>query len=161
MKHMIDNMLSAFETELESSPYTEEAIAAVVQSILADYTNLINQKNLKISASGEHTLRTESSTFHSILDHLIQNAIQYSPDNANISIYISSLEIKIINTGVTIEQNILDHIFDPFIRDHRSNHKGSGLGLYIVAQMVKSLDMTITIQNYENSVVTHLDWRQH
>ena len=161
MKHMIDNMLSAFETELENKPYTEETVVAVVQNILADYTNLINKKNLKISVSGDYTIRTELSTFHSILDHLIQNAIQYSPDNANISIYISSLDIKIINTDVTIEQNILEHIFDPFIRDHRSGYKGSGLGLYIVDQMVKSLDMTITIQNNENSVLTHLDWRHH
>ncbi|WZU00174.1 hypothetical protein MGH68_11195 [Erysipelothrix sp. D19-032] len=51
MKHMIDNMLSAFETELENKPYTEETVVAVVQNILADYTNLINKKNLKISVS--------------------------------------------------------------------------------------------------------------
>jgi nitrogen-specific signal transduction histidine kinase/ActR/RegA family two-component response regulator len=52
--------------------------------------------------------------------------------------------LKVIDTGIGIEKNIMDKIFNPYFTT-KENNKGTGLGLSIVHGIVKSCDGDVRI----------------
>lgn len=78
------------------------------------------------------------------LQNIIENAIKYG-DGKCISISVSTEEdcrlITIKNSGCTLSENELPHIFDSFWRgSNAGNNSGSGLGLYICRQIMRKID---------------------
>lgn len=79
-----------------------------------------------------------------ILTNLIDNAIKYSPEGANITVALSASDqdrahIVVRDTGQGIPADALPRLFDPFFRvqhQERSHAKGLGLGLAIVKELV-------------------------
>jgi signal transduction histidine kinase len=75
-----------------------------------------------------------------VLQNIIENAVKYG-DGRSISITFSSEEdcklIAVRNSGCTLSENELPHIFDSFWRGSNiGSHAGSGLGLYICRQIM-------------------------
>ena len=63
--------------------------------------------------------------------------------------------MQIINTGVNIKDEDLQQIFKPFYRIEKSRNRntgGNGLGLYIVKQILETLDIKYSMKNMEHSV---------
>ena len=80
----------------------------------------------------------------SLFQNLIDNAQKYSPDGSEINIYSESTPNKIIicisDQGVGIAENEKLKIFDRFYRiedEETRSSKGTGLGLFLVNQIVK------------------------
>ncbi|MEJ9132480.1 ATP-binding protein, partial [Bacillus thuringiensis] len=93
--------------------------------------------------------------------NIIHNAIMYSPPSEKVYIKLSQeskqnhIEIQVINTGVEIKEENIQHIFEPFYRIEKSRNRntgGSGLGLYIVKQIFESLFITYSINNTKQGV---------
>lgn len=78
-----------------------------------------------------------------VLQNILENAIKYG-DGEEISISINMEEdcrlITVKNSGCSLSENELPHIFDSFWRGSNvGNKKGSGLGLYICRQLLKEM----------------------
>ena len=90
-----------------------------------------------------------------ILTNLIDNAIKYSPEGANITVALSASDqdrahILVRDTGQGIPADALPRLFDPFFRvqhQERSHAKGLGLGLAIVKELVDLHGGTISVQS--------------
>lgn len=85
----------------------------------------------------------------------------YSPNNEKVYIKLSEdskqgqIQTQIINTGANIKEEDIQQIFKPFYRIEKSRNRntgGSGLGLYIVKQILETLDIKYSIKNTEHSV---------
>lgn len=79
-----------------------------------------------------------------VLQNVMENAIKYG-DGKSIDIQISEedgcLLITVRNSGCTISENELPHIFESFWRgENAENEKGSGLGLYINRQLMHKMN---------------------
>lgn len=81
--------------------------------------------------------------FRRVYDNLIENAIKYSGAETNLRIEIRQKEqihILISDNGIGIEEDGVEHLFDPFYRGDRASRNsktgGSGLGLAIVKQVI-------------------------
>lgn len=79
-----------------------------------------------------------------VLQNIIENAIKYG-NGQKIEITFSEEEncklITITNSGCTLSDNELPHIFDSFWRGANSeNIPGSGLGLYICRQLMHKMN---------------------
>ncbi len=79
-----------------------------------------------------------------VLQNVIENAIKYG-DGKRIAISFSEEDgcilITVSNSGCTLSENDLPHIFDSFWRGENAEHeKGSGLGLYICRQLMHKMD---------------------
>ncbi|WP_337484208.1 HAMP domain-containing sensor histidine kinase [Porcipelethomonas sp.] len=79
-----------------------------------------------------------------VLQNVMENAIKYG-DGKSIDIQISEedgcLLITVRNSGCTISENELPHIFESFWRgENAENEKGSGLGLYICRQLMHKMN---------------------
>lgn len=88
-----------------------------------------------------------------ILNNLISNAVKYSdPTEENPFIKISLLLetdnvlIEVEDNGIGIEKEMHEKVFDMFFVTE-NNNKGSGLGLYIVANTVKKIQGTIHLES--------------
>jgi len=80
----------------------------------------------------------------SLFQNLLDNAQKYSPDGSEINIYSESNSSKIIicisDQGVGIAEDEKSKIFDRFYRiedEETRSYKGTGLGLFLVNQIVK------------------------
>ena len=110
-----------------------------------------------INVDAEEMLWTDQKHFSHILENIIDNAIKYSADKAEVSISLKRDEnfivIAISDKGIGIERKNLHSIFDKFYRvPHENLHdvKGYGLGLYYVKCMMQKLDGTIDIESEPN-----------
>ena len=79
-----------------------------------------------------------------VLQNIMENAVKYG-DGRSISVSFSEEEdcrlITVANTGCTLPDEELPHIFDSFWRGSNSADKsGSGLGLYICRQLMLKMN---------------------
>lgn len=90
-----------------------------------------------------------------ILNNLISNSIRYKSYDKDplIQFFVEqddkNATFKIVDNGIGIAKNHLDHVFDMFYR--ANEHKaGSGLGLYIVKETIDKLEGNISIKSEIN-----------
>jgi two-component system sensor histidine kinase PilS (NtrC family) len=94
------------------------------------------------------TILFDAGQLNQILTNLCTNACVHADTSKPIiiRIYLDSdhaLCIEIADQGPGISSDILDQIFEPF---YTTSHQGSGLGLYIVAQLCELNNATIAAQ---------------
>ncbi len=125
---------------------------AILDSSLKDLEIPITQKNLHIKLSGSTgTLDTSSEMLKIIMDNLLSNSVLHTPENGCIRIMMSSSKVEIINEGAWIQEELLPHIFEPFVTSNDST-KGHGLGLYIVKYYAQCLNYDVSLCNVSNGV---------
>lgn len=98
--------------------------------IVEDYTNCL--------------LKGDRDRLVEVIQNVVENAIKYG-DGKEIKIRFSEEEnfklVSIINTGCSLKEEDLPHIFDSFYRGSNSKkQEGSGLGLYICKQIMHKMD---------------------
>ncbi len=98
----------------------------------------------KVGAYEDCILKGDLERVTEILQNIMENAIKYG-DGRWIHILFSDEEdcrlITVKNSGCTLPENELPHIFDSFWRGSNiKNQSGSGLGLYICRQLLKQMD---------------------
>lgn len=106
-------------------------------------------------------IRTDRKVLLKIFFNLIGNAIKYSEsdlvvirlDSQPLDVQNSILTIEVEDYGVGIPEDLLDEIFEPFSTSTNtsSNEFSTGLGLYIVKELVENLGGTIQV----SSIVDH------
>lgn len=75
--------------------------------------------------------------------NLLHNAIQYTPKNGTISVYLKeeksppSVRVTISDTGIGMDEATMSHIFDKFFRRDKSISAGNGLGLPMVKRILE------------------------
>ncbi|MGN0597558.1 MAG: sensor histidine kinase [Ruminiclostridium sp.] len=79
-----------------------------------------------------------------VIQNVVENAVKYG-DGKSIKIRFSEEEgcmlITVSNSGCTLPENDLPHIFESFQRGtNAENQKGSGLGLYICRQLMHKMN---------------------
>ncbi len=79
-----------------------------------------------------------------VIQNIMENAIKYG-DGRRISIGVSEEDgcvlITVKNSGNTLSEKELTHIFESFVRGSNvGNNKGSGLGLYICKQLMNRMN---------------------
>lgn len=82
--------------------------------------------------------------------NLIMNAIDAMPEGGSIyldAIHTSSpkgISIKIRDTGIGIDHEVMNHLFDPF---YTTKEDGLGLGLYICKQIIDNHNGSLTVES--------------
>ena len=128
------------------------------------FPTLIEQHKLKAGkpvkinldiAPEDLTIIADRTHFSNILSNLIDNAIKYSPDKADIMICCrkketEQVEISVTDHGIGIPTDKQPHIFDKFYRvptGNIHNTKGYGLGLFYVKTMVEKHGGMVTVRS--------------
>jgi signal transduction histidine kinase len=110
----------------------------------------------KIKVENQKGFVSDESILNSVLYNILENAIKYrntSHPNPFINIMVSDIEtgikIEIEDNGIGIDGDIKDRIFEMYFRGNEDS-KGSGLGLYLVANGIKKLGGTVGVESKLN-----------
>jgi len=126
----------------KSSFYMSEVIDTV-EAYYIDKLQTIKTKFV-IDEYNNCMINGDKDRYVEVLQNIIENAIKYG-DGEKISISFSDEEdcklVSVTNTGCSIKEDELPHIFDSFYRgSNTKNQEGSGLGLYICRQLMLKMD---------------------
>jgi len=160
---MVENMLLASKIDNRSYtfPKAEFNLSALVDSVVnrlqlnkCDLTQqLINAEiEPKIQITGDKFALT------SVVTNLIENAIKYSGPCEVVDVRLYSRDNKIFlevaDHGIGISDNEKPRIFDKFYRvgsEDTRNTKGTGLGLYIVKEVLDKHEASIKVKDNDPS----------
>ena len=90
----------------------------------------------------------DSSRLHQVFTNLLSNASKYSPEGAEISISARKQDgralVAVRDSGIGIRRDMLERVFDPFVRESHTSAEGLGIGLALVRNLVSTHGGTIT-----------------
>jgi signal transduction histidine kinase len=167
--HQLTNIVNTFlevtqinrgQLVIKSEPVD---LAEIAKQVVTNHsaTSLEHSINCNI-APGEHPylVMGDSSRLSQILGNLIQNAIKYSPLGGPISVSLSqyrsdekgirTIEVCVMDKGIGIPKEAQSRLFERFYRApniHTSKTKGIGLGLYVVAELLRMHGGTIRAES--------------
>jgi len=155
----MENLLTGLEQFITNSKKKLSTRAIHVENtvseILEDFADAIRENHIDISLDIRQDIpfHNDGTQFAMILSHLISNAIMFQDsDKATHRIRIEAevkprrLNLKITDNGIGINEKILPDIFLLFFRGTEKS-TGSGVGLYIVNEMLKSLGGRISLKS--------------
>ena len=89
-----------------------------------------------------------------VVDHLVDNAVKYSPEDATIHVALDVEEdaavLRVRDGGVGMDPDQADHCFDKFWQADATDSRrvgGTGIGLYIVRSLVDAMGGVITVES--------------
>ena len=130
-----------------------------LEILIDECVQLIKQKFpsaiIKVSLLQEMPeMLADYSAIRSVIINLLENAVKYSDNVPEINIGLTSTNerciIEISDKGIGIDQSERKKIFEKFYRvgnEDQRKTKGTGLGLYIVDQIVRAHNGSITVSS--------------
>ena len=168
LKTLVEEMIQVSKYEiLERPSQTKEIdLLELINRLLKRQMYLIEEKEITVNVYGEEnfTIEVDEERITKAISNIINNGIKYSPNNSELNIRLLNKDKKILeiqNTGTTIDEKLKDKIFKPFFRVEKSRNRktgGSGLGLYIVSQVLKEYNFKYNIKNRKDSVVFTIEF---
>lgn len=122
------------------------ALGELARHVAAALEHVAQTKAIEFAVdidSPEPIVRGDAKKLHTVLHNLVDNALKFTPKEGWVHVHIRSEEdealLEVADNGVGIPQEAREKIFDRFYRVHRENEvvSGTGLGLFIVHEMVK------------------------
>jgi two-component system phosphate regulon sensor histidine kinase PhoR len=154
---LVENMLLASKIENRSYSFPKEEF---------DFSGLMNTmvNRLKINVQGKREVIAEIEehidytgdrfSLGSMVNNLLENAVKYSEEQSRINIQLKKenekIKLIVCDQGCGIADDDLEKIFQKFYRagnEMTRKTKGTGLGLFIVQQVVQNHSATISIKN--------------
>ena len=89
-----------------------------------------------------------------VVDHLLENAVKYSPDGGDIEVGAEVVGdvvlVRVSDSGVGMDSEQAAHCFDKFWQGESHDvrrFKGSGIGLYIVRSLVEAMGGSVGVES--------------
>ena len=160
IQRLMDNLMQL--TTLEGSdelPVEPVSVSGIVDQVVADLAPLAKQKQqtLRIEAKPDiEPALTVPLLLREALSNLISNAVKYTPENGEISVWAErgrephTIVLGVRDNGIGLSPEDQDKLFTKFFRsaDPRvQRERGSGLGLAVTHALVKRIGGTITVDS--------------
>jgi two-component system OmpR family sensor kinase len=154
MKTLIDSLLllarfDSGEPEIELRPVELDRLAVDAVEMLQP---LADERHVKLSCRAEAlTIDADHDRLFQVLTNLLSNAIRYNKPEGRVDVDVTSDEhsaiIRVVDTGVGIPADELQHVFNRFYRVDKARttaEGGCGLGLSICQTIVDAHQGTIS-----------------
>jgi len=148
-----------------SGSLCDVSLAETVRETVETIMPLAEEKNISIhdQMDSDTVLTVDKKLWSKALSNVIGNAVRHSPEGAEVFITLDTADDKqtltVTNTGASIPEEDLPHMFTPFYRADKSRNRatgGSGLGLYIVKTILDLHGMTCAVENTQQGVAFHI-----
>lgn len=116
----------------------------VAKSYVDELQTLAKQKKLKLtfeSSVKEAHVNADLQKIQQVVQNLIDNSIKYTPEGwikVSVEEKDGQILVSVSDSGLGMSKELLDNLFEAFMRDKNSRKiiQGTGLGLYIAKQIV-------------------------
>ena len=137
-------------TKTELFPYVEKVFATLKEVAAVKEIILYNK------IEEDQTVFADKKMLHSILQNLVSNALQHTPQGGKIIVSAKTKEDKLIievkDTGQGMSKEILEKLFTPQLNTllkARENKKGAGIGLLLVKGFLEKNSGEIWVESSE------------
>src|SRR5215469_6044214 len=125
--------------------------AGVVVGEVVDEVRLANPESvIDFEASGSLDIECDADRLKQMVSNLLINAIQHG-DSKSVKVAVqgdeSCVVIQVHNQGPVIPEDLIPTIFDPLTRRGRARPESTGLGLFIVSEIVAAHGGTIVVNS--------------
>lgn len=155
MLNLIDSVTSAASSQQNQLPLEPLYVPDVVNQAYYDIESYAKEVGFRIKIKHSKTLPLALShhlALRRIIYNLLDNAIKYSQDKREVSIYTrldnQKVRIGIRDYGIGIRKSDIEQIFKLFGKVSQPNNAiagSSGLGLYIASSLSQSMSAELSI----------------
>ena len=153
-------------SKIENAQYLKNEkveISNLADEVVSEIEDRLHQKNIELKKLIYEDFSfspCNKSLLHTMLFNLINNAIKYNKENGSITIsgrhknqkYI----LEISDSGIGIEKNQIDSIFDRFKKLKKGDDNSYGLGLPIVKTIANFHNIKLEVQSEVSKGTTFL-----
>lgn len=148
--------LSKIEAGKMELQFGEVDIREIAKMVFENLKQMSLKKNVSLSLELPEKLPeviADREKLIIVFNNLLENALKFTPDGGNISLSgkedVDSIEVSISDTGIGIEKEKLEKIFDKFYQVDSKTRKsiGGGLGLSISSGIIKAHGSEIHIES--------------
>lgn len=150
--NMLDlSKLDSYSVKLNLSEFD---LSELVSDITKNYIKLPDNKTIKVSVSGNNTIKADKELVRQAVENLIDNALIYSLPDSEIAIEVEAKSLSVSNRCDNLTKADLKNLTQPYYRKDKSrNRKGNGLGLSIV-KSIADLHNTKLIIKLKNDIIS-------
>ena len=159
MERLVKDLLRL--ARLDAGQETQELLdcdlVSVLQGVVHELGATLASKGSTVSLQVDPDLRSivsDPPKLHDVLRNLLENAVNYSPDGANVAVEAArdgaAVVIRVLDTGPGIPSADLARVFERFYRVDKSRSRapgGTGIGLAIVKHLVELLGGSVRADN--------------
>jgi|GEM_PF-3002735 len=166
MIRVVNDLLNVARIEEGRFDYElkEGKIADALENIRPTLLTLASTKRIKLDFEGFDAIPAfsfDSNKLMLALQNLVDNAIKYSPDMAHVKVLAKvekkTLALSVADQGIGIPKEDQEKLFTKFFRSRGATAMftdGSGLGLFIVKNIVDKHAGTIVVESNEGKGTT-------
>lgn len=147
---LVENLLLA--TKIDRSDYMLHFEELNLSDLLNQITST-HPENKRLKTEIQHGIKMQADklAFTSIVINLLENALKYSEQNVVVKLQRDkNILLSVIDSGAGISDDEKQKVFEKFYRignEDTRKSKGTGLGLYIVKNLVERHNGSINIRN--------------
>ena len=156
MASLVDDLLELSRLESGAQPPSLEPLdcAAVVADVVTSFAKIAARKSISLDADEAEVPRVlgDSDRLRRILEHLVDNALKYTPDGGRVSVRVGregdGAMVSVEDTGPGISPEHLPRLFERFYRVDTARSRelgGTGLGLSIVKHLAESMGASVRV----------------
>ncbi len=137
-------------------------VKLMIDEIISSTDSIAGHDLVKISTDLRvpEVIVSDQQYLHSIIHNLVNNAIMYDNGTPSAFVHITAvtknniLTLRVADNGQGIPNVMQETLFDKFVKGSTSD-KGTGLGLYIVKNLVEKLKGNISfVSNHKGTIFT-------
>ncbi|GHO87189.1 hypothetical protein KSZ_51950 [Dictyobacter formicarum] len=156
LERLIAELLDVSKIQAGRLEYVRERVDLdeLLREVTATIHHLHPSHTILVRGSVHTSLIGDRDRLGQVFTNLLSNAIKYSPDAQTVEMDLSASDevvtIRVRDHGLGIPRELRDKIFERFYRVTDPKRKaipGLGMGLYIVAEIIKHHGGTITVES--------------
>ncbi|MCD4807796.1 MAG: response regulator [Methanococcoides sp.] len=130
---------------------------AIIEEIIEDLSVAIKKKGLTIETDIQEDLpiiQGDTDRLKRMINHLLDNAIKFTPEGGKITVSAlsdsESIIVTIEDTGIGIPKELLSNIFSRFYQvdgSTRRKYGGTGVGLHICKKIIEAHNGLISVSS--------------
>jgi signal transduction histidine kinase len=153
---IVDRLLLGSRIESGRIDLTLEAVdAAPILHELVNALHAATAREITVEIDDElPPLEVDAAAFTTIVDHLLDNAVKYSPGGGAVILFATALgdhvELTVSDEGVGMTDEQAANCFDRFWQAELTDVRrfgGTGIGLYIVRSLVEAMNGRIMVSS--------------
>lgn len=156
---MVDDLLSLTRAEAGKLEIRLSAVPVneLVETVTSSVGWMVGTKSLELTsevAPDAKSLLTDRGRLSQVLVNLLSNAVKFTPEGGRVHLAVTAsrdgMRFAVCDTGIGIPKETQSAVFEPFRQVDGGDERqfgGVGLGLALVARLVKALGGTIHLES--------------
>ena len=160
MERLIEEILTVSRMEGDDFKLQIKEIdfGRIINKICREYLGLAEDKGIdfRSECAEDGFVQGEEGLLYKAVSNVVGNAVFHSSKGSTVLVSLTVDRLEVQNTGVHIADEDMERIFQPFYRveqSHNRNTGGSGLGLYLVKNILERHGFRYKIMNTKDGIL--------